>query len=103
MKSKATSPKEICWGPTIYCSKQNKRKLKAKVKTLQEKRIVHKAIKYSVLKGDLIFADEEGVPQGHSQALMRVPLGYFLGCVGIPKLELLSILQLTSSFSNPYT
>jgi hypothetical protein len=24
MKSKATSPKEICWGPTIYCSKQNK-------------------------------------------------------------------------------
>jgi hypothetical protein len=28
------SPKEICWGPTIYCSKQNKRKLKAKVNTL---------------------------------------------------------------------
>jgi hypothetical protein len=23
MKSKATSPKEICWGPTIYSSKQN--------------------------------------------------------------------------------
>jgi hypothetical protein len=44
MKSKATSPKEICWGPTIYCSKQNK-KLKSKVKTLQEKRIVHEAIK----------------------------------------------------------
>jgi hypothetical protein len=30
MKSKATSPKEICWGPTIYCSKQNKTKLKTK-------------------------------------------------------------------------
>jgi hypothetical protein len=29
-----SSPKEICWGPTIYCIKQNKRKLKAKVKTL---------------------------------------------------------------------
>jgi hypothetical protein len=29
-----------------------------------------------VLKGDLIFADEEGVPQGHPQALMLVPLGY---------------------------
>jgi hypothetical protein len=56
-----------------------------------------------VLKGDLIFADEEGVPRGHSQALTLVPLGYFLGCVGIPKLELLSILQLISSFSNPYT
>jgi hypothetical protein len=31
------------------------------------------------LKGDLIFADEEGVPRGHSQALMLVLLGYFLG------------------------
>jgi hypothetical protein len=45
MKSKETSPKEICWGPTIYCSKQNQTKLKNKVKTLQEKRIVRKAIK----------------------------------------------------------
>jgi hypothetical protein len=40
-----SSPKEICWGPIIYCSKQNKRKLKAKVKMLQEKRIEHEAIK----------------------------------------------------------
>jgi hypothetical protein len=44
-KQSASPPKEIYWGPTIYCSKQNKRKLKAKVKMLQEKRIVHKAIK----------------------------------------------------------
>jgi hypothetical protein len=44
-KRSASPPKEICWGPTIYYSKQNKIKLKAKVKTLQEKRIVHKAIK----------------------------------------------------------
>jgi hypothetical protein len=35
------------------------------------------------LKGDLIFADEEGVPRGHPQSLMLVPLGYFLGCMGI--------------------
>jgi hypothetical protein len=56
-----------------------------------------------MLKGDLIFADEEGVPRGHPQALTPVPLGYSSGCVGIPKLELLSILQLISSFSNPYT
>jgi hypothetical protein len=56
-----------------------------------------------VLKGDLIFADEEGVPRGHPQALTFVPLGYFLRCMGIPKLDLLSILQLISSFSNPYT
>jgi hypothetical protein len=31
------SPKEILWGPTIYCRKQKKMKLKAKVKMLQEK------------------------------------------------------------------
>jgi hypothetical protein len=31
------------------------------------------------LKGDLIFADEEGVPRGHPQALKLVLLGYFLG------------------------
>jgi hypothetical protein len=51
----------------------------------------------------MIFADEEGVPRGHPQALKLVPLEYFLGCVGIPKLEILSILHLISSFSNPYT
>jgi hypothetical protein len=56
-----------------------------------------------VLKDDLIFADEEGVPRGHPQDLTLVPLGYFLGCVGIPNLELSSILYLISSFSNPYT
>jgi hypothetical protein len=56
-----------------------------------------------VLKSDLIFADEEGVPRGHPQDLTLVPLGYFLGCVGITKLEPLSILQLISSFSDPYT
>jgi hypothetical protein len=38
-------PKEICWDPTIYCRKQNKIKLKLKVKTLQEKRIEYEAIK----------------------------------------------------------
>jgi hypothetical protein len=45
--------------------KKLKKKLKTKDKTLQEKCIVHEAIKYSVLKDDLIFADEEGVPRGH--------------------------------------
>jgi hypothetical protein len=53
------------------------------------------------LKGDLIFADEEGVPRRHPQALTLVPLGYFLGCMGIPKLELLSILHLISSHHSP--
>jgi hypothetical protein len=63
-----------------------------------------KQLKYSVLKGDLIFADEEGVPRVHPQALTLVPLGdFYWGDMGIPKLELLSILQLISSFSNPYT
>jgi hypothetical protein len=32
-----------------------------------------------VLKGDLIFADEEGVPQGHPQALTLVTSWIFLG------------------------
>jgi hypothetical protein len=46
MKNQSMSPlKEIYWGPTIYCSKQNKRKLKEKVKTLQEKCIEYEAIK----------------------------------------------------------
>jgi hypothetical protein len=31
---------------------------------------------------------KKGVPQGHPQALTLVPLGYFLGCVSIPKLEI---------------
>jgi hypothetical protein len=44
-KWSACPPKEICWGPTIYCSIQKKRKLKAKIKMLQEKCIVHEAIK----------------------------------------------------------
>jgi hypothetical protein len=39
------SPKEICWGPTIYYRKQKKRKLKAKIKTLQEQHIACEAIK----------------------------------------------------------
>jgi hypothetical protein len=46
MKNQSMSPpKEIYWGPTIYCSKQNKIKLKEKVKTLQEKRIEYEEIK----------------------------------------------------------
>jgi hypothetical protein len=56
-----------------------------------------------VLKGDLIFADEEGGASGHPHALTLVLLGYLLGCMGIPKIELLSILHLILSFSNPYT
>jgi hypothetical protein len=50
MKNIVSSPKEICWGPTIYCSKQNKIKLKAKVKMLQEKRIKYEAIKIYCLE-----------------------------------------------------
>jgi hypothetical protein len=44
-KRTVSSLKEIYWGPTIYYSKQNKRKLKAKIKTLQEKCIKYEAIK----------------------------------------------------------
>jgi hypothetical protein len=44
-KQSTSPPIRIFWGPTIYCSKQNKRKLKAKIKTLQEKHIEYEAIK----------------------------------------------------------
>jgi hypothetical protein len=44
-KASTSLPKKFCWGPTIYCSKQNKTKLKTKVKMLQEKCIVYEAIK----------------------------------------------------------
>jgi hypothetical protein len=41
MKSNATSPKEICWGPTIYYSKQNK--LIKKTKTTDAPRKTYSA------------------------------------------------------------
>jgi hypothetical protein len=40
-----SSPKEICWDPTIYYSKPNKIKLKTKINTLQEQHIAYEAIK----------------------------------------------------------
>jgi hypothetical protein len=55
------------------------------------------------LKGDLIFADEEGVPQGHPQALTLALLDISWCDMGIPNIEILSNIHLISSFSNPYT
>jgi hypothetical protein len=40
-----SSPKEVCWDPNIYYNKQSKRKLKTKIKTLQEKHIAYETIK----------------------------------------------------------
>jgi hypothetical protein len=60
--------------------------------------------KYSVLKGDLIFAEEEGVALGASPSFDACTSWIFSwGDMGISKLELFSILQLISLFSNPYT
>jgi hypothetical protein len=56
-----------------------------------------------VLKGGLIFADEEGMPRGHPKLWRLYLLDISWGDMGIPKLEVLSILYLISSFSNPYT
>jgi hypothetical protein len=39
------------------------------------------------LKGDLIFADEEGVPRGHPQALTLVPLDISWGAWAYPSLS----------------
>jgi hypothetical protein len=47
-----------------FITANKKRKLKAKIKMIQEQHIAYEAIKNSVLKGDLIFVDEEGVPRG---------------------------------------
>jgi hypothetical protein len=41
MKMSKSPPKEICWGPTIYCSKQNK--LTNKTKTTDAPRKMHSA------------------------------------------------------------
>jgi hypothetical protein len=63
-----------------------------------------KQYKYSVLKGDLIFADEKGDASEASPSFDACTSWIFLGgCIGILNLELLSILYLISSFSNPYT
>jgi hypothetical protein len=40
-----SSPKEVCWDPTIDYIKQSKRKLKTKIKMLQEQHIAYDAIK----------------------------------------------------------
>jgi hypothetical protein len=56
-----------------------------------------------VLKGDLISADEEGVPRGHPKLSCFYLLDISWGDMGIPKLELFSILHLISSLSIPYT
>jgi hypothetical protein len=45
MKTERVFSKKKMLGPTIYYSKQNKRKLKAKIKTLQEQHIAYEAIK----------------------------------------------------------
>jgi hypothetical protein len=55
------------------------------------------------LKDDLIFVDEEGVPQGIPKLSRLYLLDISWGDIGIPKLELLSIIHLISSFSFPYT
>jgi hypothetical protein len=57
-------------------TKQKKTESKSKDAPRKMHRI--RSNKNSVLKDDLIFADEEGVPRGHPQALTLVPLGYFL-------------------------
>jgi hypothetical protein len=55
------------------------------------------------LKDDLIFADEEGMPRGILKLWCLYLLDIYWGDMGIPKLELLSIFHLISSFSFPYT
>jgi hypothetical protein len=46
-----SSPKEVWWDPTIYYSKQSKRKQKTKIKTLQEEHIAYDLIFLFMKKG----------------------------------------------------
>jgi hypothetical protein len=102
-KRSASSPKEICWGPTIYWSKQNKTKLKAKV-NLQEKRIEYEAIKNIVCwKVTWFLPMKKGCLGGIPKLWHLYLLDIYWGHMGIPKLELLSILHLISSLSILYT
>jgi hypothetical protein len=59
-------------------TKQKKTESKNKDAPRKTHRIQSNKNKVRVLKGDLIFVDEEGVPRG-IQALTLVLLGYFLG------------------------
>jgi hypothetical protein len=86
---------------------ENKTKLTKKTKTTDAPRKTHSAWSNKNIvswKVTWFLSMKKGVPRGHPQALTLVLLEYFLGwCMGIPKLELLSILQLISSHSDPYT
>jgi hypothetical protein len=101
MKSKATSPKEICWGTTIYCSKQN-----WKLKTTDAPRKMPNAWSNKNIvcwKVTWFLPMKKGCLWGIPKLWRLYLLDIFWGDMGIRKLKLLSILQLISSFSNPYT
>jgi hypothetical protein len=90
--------------PTIYCSKQKKRKLKAK--TTDAPRKTHSAWSNKNIvcwKVTWFLPMKKGCLEGIPKIWCLYLLDISWGDMGIPKLELLSILQLISSFSNPYT
>jgi hypothetical protein len=98
------SPKEICWGPTIYCSKKNKIKTESKSKDAprkthriwSNKNIVYwKVIWFLPMKKGCL----GGIPKLSRLYLLDISWGD----MGIPNLELLSILHLISSLSILYT
>jgi hypothetical protein len=104
MKNEASlSPKSWC-DQNIYCSNQNKRKLKPKTtdaprkthRIWSNKNIVYWKVTWflPMKKGCL-----GGIPKFWCLYLLNISWGD----MGIPKLQLLSILHLISSFSNPYT
>ena len=76
-------------------------KTKKKTKTLQEQHNYAWNNKNEVSRHTWAFYWWRRGCLGHPQALTLLPLGYFLGWHrgGIPKLELLSILHLITSFS----
>jgi hypothetical protein len=98
------SPKQTWCDPTIYCSNQNKRKLKAKTTDAQRK--MHRIWSNKNIvswKVTWFLPMKNGCLGGIPKLWWFYLLDISWGDIGIPKLELWSILYLISSFSNPYT
>jgi hypothetical protein len=90
-------------GSNQLLQQTKQKKLKAKVKTLQEKCIEYEAIKIVCWKVTWFLPMKKGSLGGIPKLWCLYLLDISWGEMGIPKLVILSILHLISSISIPYT
>jgi hypothetical protein len=105
MKNGVSPPRVIFWGPTIYCSKQNKTK-QTENKSKNAPRKMHSTWSNKNIvcwKVTWFLPMKKGCLRGIPKIWRLYLFDISWGDMGIPKLELLSILHLISSFYNPYT